>query len=83
MIPRVRRLLRTITAPLALIAALSLPTPIQAQAIQLTPKKMPAIGTVDERYQSYNIEMLEVTGGRFWAPYKQKSAAPEPASRPL
>lgn len=27
------------------------------------------IGTVDERYQSYNVEMVEVTGGRFWAPY--------------
>ena len=25
--------------------------------------------TVDERYQSYNVEMVEVTGGRFWAPY--------------
>ena len=24
---------------------------------------------VDERYQSYNVEMVEVTGGRFWAPY--------------
>lgn len=27
------------------------------------------LGTVDERYQSYNVEMVEVTGGRFWAPY--------------
>lgn len=27
------------------------------------------IGTVDERFQSYNVEMVEVTGGRFWAPY--------------
>lgn len=27
------------------------------------------IGTVDERYQGYNVEMVEVTGGRFWAPY--------------
>ena len=27
------------------------------------------LGSVDERYQSYNIEMVEVTGGRFWAPY--------------
>lgn len=27
------------------------------------------LGTVDERYQAYNIEMVEVTGGRFWAPY--------------
>ena len=32
---------------------------------------MPRVGTIDERYQSFNIEMLEVTGGRFWAPYKQ------------
>lgn len=30
---------------------------------------LPAIATVDERYQSYNVEMVEVTGGRFWAPY--------------
>ncbi len=26
-------------------------------------------GTVDERFLSYNVEMVEVTGGRFWAPY--------------
>jgi heparanase len=26
-------------------------------------------GAVDERYQGYNVEMVEVTGGRFWAPY--------------
>jgi len=28
-----------------------------------------ALGTVDERFQAYNVEMVEVTGGRFWAPY--------------
>jgi hypothetical protein len=27
------------------------------------------IATVDERYLSFNVEMVEVTGGRFWAPY--------------
>lgn len=27
------------------------------------------IGTVDERFQSYNIEMCEVIGGDFWIPY--------------
>ncbi|WOK37300.1 hypothetical protein [Sphingomonas sp. C3-2] len=27
------------------------------------------VGQVDERYQAYNVEMVEVTGGRFWAPY--------------
>ena len=36
---------------------------------------------MSERYQSYNIEMLEVTGGRFWKPYAAKSEAkPEAAS---
>jgi hypothetical protein len=34
---------------------------------------MKRVGTVDERYQSYNIEMLEVTGGKFWKPYKDIS----------
>lgn len=27
------------------------------------------VATVDPRYQSYNIEMVEVTGGEFWKPY--------------
>jgi len=30
---------------------------------------MTQLGTVDARYQSYNVEMVEVTGGRFWKPY--------------
>ncbi len=32
---------------------------------------MPRVATIDERFQSYNIEMVEVTGGRFWKPYDQ------------
>lgn len=31
--------------------------------------KLPQIAEVDERFQSYNVEMVEVTGGQFWAPY--------------
>jgi hypothetical protein len=27
------------------------------------------VATVDPRFQSYNIEMVEVTGGSFWQPY--------------
>lgn len=38
--------------------------------MRVSPAKMKAIGTVDARYLSYNVEMLEVTGGRFWKPYK-------------
>lgn len=28
-----------------------------------------AVATVDRRFQSYNVEMVEVTGGEFWKPY--------------
>src|ERR1700757_2204970 len=42
-----------------------------AGEVALVPGNMPRIGTVDERFQSYNIEMVEVTGGPFWKPYAQ------------
>ncbi len=38
-------------------------------ATSINPGKMARVGTVDERFQSYNVEMVEVTGGRFWKPY--------------
>ena len=44
---------------------------------------LPAVGTVDARFQSYNIEMIEITGGKFWKPYRSKQdggPAPEPHS---
>src|SRR5260370_13353292 len=47
-----------------------------APVTAVVPAKMARVGTIDERFQSFNIEMLEVTGGRFWAPYKQQSEAP-------
>jgi heparanase 1 len=39
-------------------------------SLSVMPGAMARVGTVDDRFQSYNIEMLEVTGGRFWKPYK-------------
>ncbi len=36
----------------------------------ITPKNMKLLGQVDPHYVSYNVEEVEVTGGRFWAPYK-------------
>lgn len=67
---------------LRLSAVQSLVAPTEAQIVSLTPNKMPALGTVDERFQSYNIEMLEVTGGRFWAPYKTQADAPADTNQP-
>ena len=49
--------------------------------VAFTPAAMARIGTVDPRFQSYNVEMVEVTGGRFWKPYGSK-AAPKPAPSP-
>jgi hypothetical protein len=50
----------------------------------IIPANMPRIGTVEERFQSYNVEMVEVIGGRFWKPYsKQTDATPnvQPSAR--
>ena len=40
---------------------------------------MKRVGIIDDRYQSYNVEMLEVTGGKFWKPYKEID---NPAAQP-
>ena len=55
-----------------LISALliAFPCPLAlAEELSITPASMARTGTVDERFQSYNVEMIEVTGGRFWKPY--------------
>src|SRR4051812_6995108 len=56
----------------------------------VNPASMPRVGTVEERFQAYNVEMLEVTGGRFWKSYKamrteasQQSAPQESGSTPV
>lgn len=43
-------------------------------------KEMKYLGSVDERYQSYNVEMAEVVGGEFWRPYKTMDSLPSSTS---
>jgi heparanase 1 len=45
-----------------------------AVAPTLDAAKTPRVGAVDDRFRSYNVEMIEVTGGRFWKPYKDIDA---------
>jgi heparanase len=56
----------------------------QTSANALAPANMARVGTIDDRYQSYNVEMLEVTGGKFWKPYGPELDAilrkPQPAT---
>jgi hypothetical protein len=48
-----------------------------ASGTLIAPGKMAKIGTIDDRFQSYNIEAVEVTGGRFWKPFA-KPGDPKP-----
>src|SRR6185295_875090 len=58
------------------VAALAGSQQSAAQAPTLDPSRLPRLGTVDARFQSYNLEMVEVTGGRFWKPYHASASAP-------
>ena len=72
-----------LAAAIGTMAIVFLTTQLIAQVVSLDPAKMPTIGTVDKRFQSYNVEMVEVIGGRFWKPYgsatdKSKAEGPAP-----
>lgn len=58
-----------------ILALLTLAPILVAQSVSdskhVNPSAFPQIATIDPRFQSYNIEMVEVTGGRFWKPYSQ------------
>src|SRR6202795_641259 len=67
---------------LCITSVLFLAMQLSAQDVSLDHAKMTTIGTVDERFQSYKIEMVEVIGGRFWIPYASptnESKTQEPA----
>jgi heparanase len=55
---------------------------VPSAAEHLAPATMPRIGTIDDRFQSYNIEMLEVTGGKFWKPYDGKADSAHQQKQP-
>jgi hypothetical protein len=60
------------------IAALAgiLEAAAQTPELSLEPSRLPRLGTIDERFQSYNLEMIEVTGGNFWKPYRTSATTP-------
>jgi len=54
----------------------------QTPSLTLAPAKMAKLGSVDSRFVSYNVEMVEVTGGRFWKAIKPGTES-GPGSNPL
>lgn len=61
--------LRRLACVVALISVGFVAAKAHAAELSLDVANMPRIAAVDPRFQSYNIEMVEVTGGRFWRPY--------------
>jgi|CZKZ01.1.fsa_nt_gi hypothetical protein len=53
-----------------------------AGSTSIAPGTMTRIGTIDERFQSYNIEAVEVTGGRFWKPFAKAGEVAPAAEKP-
>lgn len=41
-----------------------------SRPVTLDAASMKPVGRVSDRFLSYNVEMVEITGGRFWRPYK-------------
>jgi heparanase 1 len=66
---KMRKIRKTVSIAVLMSGALALSAQEKA-AITVTPSTMPKLGSVDSRFVSYNVEMVEVTGGRFWKPYK-------------
>lgn len=46
----------------------------------LQPRTMPKVAQVDPRYVSFNVEAIEITGGRFWKPFPPQEKAPAATS---
>ncbi|WP_414476076.1 hypothetical protein [Microvirga sp. M2] len=64
-------------ALIPLLALLGQTGHASAASVPVAPAELPRIATVDERYQSYNVEMAEVIGGQFWLPYERIAALPK------
>lgn len=58
-----------------LAMALGCASPAGAAPVPVAPAAMPRLAAVAERYLSYNVEMAEVIGAKFWRPYGQSQAA--------
>src|SRR5262249_27006713 len=78
----VRRQLAAFASMAVLLLALSAHREARGSEQPVVPASMRRIATVDPRFQSYNSEMVEVTGGRFWKPYA-KQESPAQADREL
>jgi heparanase len=77
-----RSMLASVAGLIVMGAGMAASQEAKPAAVSLAPAAMARVGTVDARFQSYNVEMVEVTGGRFWKPYGSKAPKPAPSPAP-
>ena len=68
---------RLLTA-VSLTAAIATAAQTLSAQTTVSAKNMKQVGEVDPRFVSYNVEAVEVTGGRFWAPFKTMTTPAKP-----
>ena len=67
----------------AVTPSMSVAQDVKDQSVVIQPGSLPSIGVIDERFQSYNVEMVEIIGGDFWKPYGPDGTVATPSSAPL
>ncbi len=60
----------TLTAIIFIASLLPGTAPDEPSKVSLDLANLKQVAEVDERFQSYNVEMCEVVGGDFWIPYE-------------
>ena len=65
------------TPAFAVLAVITSFSAVYAADTVIQPGKLSKLGSISPRFQSYNVEMIQVTGGAFWKPYGAGDAAPE------
>jgi hypothetical protein len=72
-------LIGVVTITLALARAQN----TQPDSATIHPAQLRAVARIDERFQSYNVEMAEIIGGNFWKPYGPGGTVAASSSTPL
>ena len=70
--------LETVLVAAAAGLLLSAGSQSKAETVELDPGTLKQIATIDPAYQSYNVELVSIIGGKWWAPYD--AAAPGAAA---
>jgi len=66
-----------------MVMMISAPAVASAGLDDIDPGSLSRIAEVDPNFQSINVEMVEVTGGRFWAPYASNSGERYAERKPI